>query len=180
MTPRPALFVALALALPGCQQMPEPYRPPVKRDPGMHLYAFRSSAVIAMSDPDAGVYLVSDIGRADPKVPWRWCEQKPTLRVPVRTSVNQKFVIDFTLPEVTFHDTGPVTMTFFVNDQLLDRVRYLTFGEKHFEKPVPPAWLHPGAENQVAAGIDKMWISRSDGSRYGFILTRMGLAPQSP
>ncbi len=168
------------MALPGCQQMPEPYRPPVKRDPGMHLRARRSSAVVTMSDPDADVYLVSDIARADPKVPWRWCGQKPTLRVPIGAYLNQKFVIDFTLPEVTFRDTGPVTMTFFVDDQLLDQVRYETAGAKHFEKAVPNAWLHPGADNRVSAEIDKMWVSKDDGRRYGFILTRMGLAPQSP
>ena len=86
-----------------------------------------------------------------------------------------RYIIDFVLPEVTFKVTGPVTMTFLVNDHPLDSVRYTAFGEQHFEKVVPPEWVEPMKENLVAASIDKVWVAPVDGAKLGFILTRIGL-----
>ncbi len=86
-----------------------------------------------------------------------------------------KYVIDFTLPEVTFKVTGPVTITFLVNDHVLDKVRYTAQGHQHFEKMVPPGWVELGQYAIAGAEIDKVWVSPTDGARLGFILSRIGL-----
>jgi hypothetical protein len=62
-----------------------------------------------------------------------------------------------------------------VNDHLLDRVRYMTSGNKHFEKPVPAEWTPDYAEATVAAEIDKLWFAKNDNLGLGFILTSIGL-----
>jgi hypothetical protein len=105
---------------------------------------------------------------------WRWCQQKPTVKV-VASNQNLKYMIDFTLPDVTFKDTGPVTMTFSLNDHVVDRVRYTKAAQLHFEKAVPSNWVLVDKENLLAAEIDKMWVSKQDGTRFGFVLTRIGL-----
>jgi hypothetical protein len=79
-----------------------------------------------------------------------------------------RYVIDFTLPAVTVEDSGPVTLSFYVNDHLLDRVRYTESGTTHFEEPAPPDWVQEYEEVTVAAEIDKLWISKEDGQRLGF------------
>ncbi len=154
--------------------MPEPYAPPVQRQPFENFPPQRTARVINMSDPDATVYFVQDIsGKLEGT--WRWCQQRPTIRIRSRTNENLKYLIDFTLPEATFRDTGPVTLSFYVNDHLLDRVQYRSPGQLHFEKPVPPEWVTPDQDSTIAAEIDKMWVSKEDGARLGFILVRMGL-----
>ena len=154
--------------------MPEPYAPPVQRQPFEDYRPYRVARIVQMSDGDATVHFVRDISDKL-EGSWRWTQQRPAVRVRVRTNEHVKYTIDFTLPEVTFRDTGPVTLSFFVNDHLLDRVPYQSSGPLHFEKPVPAEWVAPDQDAILAAEIDKMWVSKEDGTRLGFILTRIGL-----
>ena len=138
---------------------------------GFSMYAAR---VVDMGDPDADRRIVRDImPRTD--VNWRWTGRRPALKIKVRVDKSLRYTIDFTLPDIAFKDTGPVTIAFTVNDRLLDRVRYTEPGYQHFEKEVPPDWLPIDTDAIVGAEIDKMWIHRDDGKAYGFIITRMGL-----
>jgi hypothetical protein len=137
---------------------------------------FRSHAarVVEMEDPGADLRIVRDIlPRTD--TTWRWTGQRPALKLRVRADENLKYTIDFTLPKVTFKDTGPVSIAFTVNDHLLDRVHYTDPGFKHFEKVVPRDWLAIDAYAIVGAEIDKLWTDPNGGRKYGFIISRMGL-----
>jgi hypothetical protein len=132
-----------------------------------------------MDDPDADRRFVRDI-MPKTDVSWRWTDERPAVKMRVRAIKNLRYTIDFTLPEVTFKDTGPVTIAFTVNDRVLDRVRYAEAGHQHFEKDVPPDWVPIDTEAIVGAEIDKMWIDPDGGRKYGFILTRMGLRLMEP
>jgi len=154
--------------------MPEPYPSPVQRQPFQNYRPYRPSRIVEMADGDANTRFVQDIFD-NLQENWRWTGQRPTVRIVPRAKDNLKYVIDFALPEATFKDTGPVTLSFYVNDRLLDRVRYTAAGQFHFEKAVPSEWITPGNDTTLAAEIDKMWISKEDGARLGFILTRIGL-----
>jgi hypothetical protein len=156
--------VLLALALCACRE-PDAYAPPEQR-PSFEGYRL----------PDATMHFVRDIspGLA---ANWRWTDQRPAVRIRVRSIENLKYTIDFTVPGATFKDTGPVTVTFTVNDHVLDRVRYTSPGSRRFEKPVPPEWVAINKDAIVGAELDKVWVSKDDGGRLGLILTRIGLTP---
>jgi hypothetical protein len=154
--------------------MPEPYAPPVQRQPFEDARPHRMSRMVDMSDSDSPAHFVGGILPGTP-APWRWTNQKPTVKVTPRTNQGLRFVIDFSLPEVTFKETGPVTMSFFVNDHLLESVPYTASGEYHYEKAVPAEWVEPLKDSQLAASVDKVWVSPTDGVKLGFILTRIGL-----
>jgi hypothetical protein len=169
------LFIAsIAVLVSSCQNMPEPYAPPVQRQPFEEGRPHRISRIVNMSDGDWMAHVVQDIPPGEPG-PWKWTGQKPAIKVVSRTNQGLRYVIDFALPEATFKETGPVTMTFLVNDRVLDTVRYKASGEQHFEKAVPPEWVEPMKDTLLAASIDKVWIAPADGAKLGFILTRIGL-----
>jgi hypothetical protein len=168
-------WLSIVVIFSGCRSVPE--FPPPQQRPAFEGYKPHAARVIEMGDPGAQGHFVRDISE-EPDGSWRWALQRPAVRVKVRGDQKLKYTIDFTLPDITFKDTGPVTIGFFVNDHLLDRVRYATGGYQHFEKAVPDAWVDPNQEVIVAAEIDKMWTSKEDGTRYGFIISRMGLAEQ--
>lgn len=171
---RLAAAFGLMLLACSCREPQLEFAPPRQRPP-LENFKTPPARVVNMSDPDAPSRFVRDItGVATPT--WRWTGPRPTVRVRVRTTENVRYVIDFTIAQTTFKDTGPVTLTFIVNDHVLDRVRYATPGQKHFEKSVPPEWLEPGKDAIAGAEIDKVWVSKDDGARFGFILTRIGLA----
>lgn len=168
------LPIACAVLLSSCQNMPEPYAPPVQRQPFEDARPHHMSRMVEMGDADSPAHIVADISPGDP-APWRWTFQKPTVKVTPRTNQGLRYVIDFSLPEATFKVTGPVTMTFLVNDHPLESVRYTASGEYHYEKAVPPNWVEPLNETMLAASIDKVWVAPGDGAKLGFILTRIGL-----
>lgn len=122
-------------------------------------------------------HIVRDI-LGDATVPWRWTLQRPAIQIHIGAETSYTYLADLTIPEITFKDIGPVTVTFTVNDHPLDRVRYATPGAKHFEKSIPEAWLTPHSDAIVGAEIDKMWTSKTDGARLGIILSRLGLEPR--
>ena len=164
--------ILIFLFLCACEKVPE-YPIPEQRPPSEPVDA-PGARVLNMDDPNVTRRFMRDI---TPELhgTWRWALQRPAVRIRVRTEHQVKYIIDLALPEVTFKDTGPVTIAFTVNDHVLDRVRYITPGSHHFEKPVPQEWLQGGEPAIVGAEIDKMWVSKDDGQRFGFIIERIGL-----
>jgi hypothetical protein len=97
----------------------------------------------------------------------------------LRQAENLVYTLDFSIADSTFKDTGPVTLTFFVNDRIIGTRRYTLPGTYHFEQPVPPNWVEAGKEATLAAEIDKVWVAPQDGAKLGFILSRIGLQQDS-
>jgi hypothetical protein len=157
-----------------CQNMPEPYMPPEQRAPLEEFRPYTATRVVQMADPDAWTLFVQDIGGLEGN--WRWTGKRPTVRLRPRAKEGLHYVLDFTLPDVTFKETGPVTMSFYVDDHLLGSERYPTAGAKHVDKPVPAEWITPAQDVLISAEIDKVWVSKDDGAKLGFILTSIGLA----
>jgi hypothetical protein len=153
--------------------MPAPYAPPEQRQPFEELAPYRISRLINMADGDAENYFIRDIGGLAGN--WRWTGKHPEVRLYLRSKQKLHYVIDFTIVEATFKDTGPVTLSFLVNGHLLDKVTYTTSGAQHFDKAVPEEWVEAGKDAIVGAEIDKPWISPADGAALGFILSRIGL-----
>ena len=157
----------------GCTRLPETFAPPPQR---AALLVPRMGALgyyFSMSDPNADAYLVKDVASEGPGT-WRWVYDHPVLRFVVPDVPRLKFTMEFAIPERTMRETGPVTLTFTINGKLLDRTRYDKGGQQEYAHDVPPGMLHPNAINLVAIDPDPVWVSKADGGRLGFILSRAG------
>ena len=174
MTLRLGLLGAMCGFLCGCGNLPEPYAPPAQRP--FFEAPPEAARILNMADADAESHFVQDISAELEGNTWRWTGKRPTIRL--HPNSNQKLVysIDFAIAGSTLEQTGPVTLSFFVNDHLLDRVRYATPGPRRIEKPVPAEWLSPAADAMLAAEIDKVWTPPPPGGPpLGFILVALGL-----
>ncbi len=177
MTRRSGLgLLVLALLLAGCVSIPDTYAPPMERRPVTGYDDSSFGGVVSMSDASALAHIVKDISPELESGAWRWTLQRPELRFIVSHTKGVKFVMDLAVAKSTFDSTGPVTISFYVNGRLLDKVRYDQPGDKHFEEPVPPEWLEVDRMNTMAAEIDKLYVSPLDGAKLGFILSRAGFA----
>ena len=163
------LFAALVILLCSCGRYPESYAPPAQFQPGAGP---SPNVIVDFADPEATEHIVKDID-AHVHGSWVWTAQRPTVKLMTLSNQNVKLMVDFTLSDQTFLQTGPVELTFQVNDRNLDKVRYDAPGHKHFEKPVPSDWLTAEKEATVSVAIDKLYAG-DDGSRFGFILSRIG------
>lgn len=170
------LLFALVLALSGCRNPPESYAPPAQRQPFESFKPYAALRIVDMAAPGANSHFIQDISSKLENGAWRWTDKRPTVRVNPNSNLGLTYLIDFATPEITFKKTGPVTIAFYVNDHLLDRVRYDTAGRHQFQKPVPPDWVSAGQNTTLAAEIDKLYIAKEEGGkRYGFVLVRIGL-----
>ena len=166
-------LVVLVAAGTSCARLPESFAPPPQRaaltvpSPGALGY------FLSMDDPHAAIYLVQDFQDHGPGT-WRWAYSHPVLRFFVPDAPSLKFAMDFSLPERTFRETGPVTLTIRINGTLFDRQRFDHAGEQHYTRAVPSEFLRPNAENRVSIDPDPVWVSKADGGRLGFILSRAG------
>ncbi len=172
--PLSCLLVAIALLLAGCVSIPDTYAPPIQRNPQYGPPDSRAAHFVSMSGPNPDDHIVRDVLPGDPGSPWRWTGKRPELWFNLQFTDNLRFVMDFSVPESTFPQRGPVTISFFINGRLLDSVRCAKHGEVHFEKAVPAAWLRTDAPTFVAAEIDKVWVAPADRAQLGFVLSRAG------
>jgi hypothetical protein len=167
-------ILTVLMLLSGCPSIPDSYAPPIQRRPvtGPEPPAF--GHFVDMNDPNADAYILRDISDTTEGGGFRWVHERPELRFALSRIHHLKFVMDFAIPSVTLKQTGPVTISFYINEKLLDKLRCETPGEKHFEKPVPAEWLRTDTPTLVAAEIDKVYIAPQDGAKLGFVLTRAG------
>jgi hypothetical protein len=168
------LSILLLAFLCSCERFPQSYSPPEQRHPVEGSNPDAASMLVEMSDPDTTWHILKDIEPGAPGDQWCWTGRQPSVKILAATTQNLKLIVDFTLWPVAFQQTGPVVLSFMVNDRLLDKIRYTAPGEKHFEKLVPPDWLTTDVESIVSVSIDKLYTAPTDGIKFGFILSRIG------
>ncbi|HSR07918.1 MAG TPA: hypothetical protein VLM42_12260 [Bryobacteraceae bacterium] len=169
-----SLCGALSGFLCGCGNLPESYAPPPQRP--VFEAPISGVRVLNMADADAETHFVQDISPSLEANTWRWTGKRPAIRMFPGTTQKLNYAIDFAVPGATFTQTGPVTVSFFVNEHLLDRVHYAAPGRQRFEKPVPAEWMDANEYTVLTAEIDKVWIPAERKAKpLGFILVSLGL-----
>jgi hypothetical protein len=165
--------ICLFLALAGCVNYPETYAPPIQRLPMSGRMESPIKHFVHVNDPKAELYFVRDIRPLEDDS-YRWTGKNPTFRFVLDSTKDLKFLMDFMLHGDTMKVTGPLTFTYTVNGNLLDRVTYREPGPQLFEKPVDESWLIAGGETIVTVELDKVYVAEADGVQLGFTLTRVG------
>jgi hypothetical protein len=173
---RLAVLLCCLLCLAACDRLPESYPPPEQRQPIAGLDPGSDAMMVSMENSVADPVIVKDIYPGG-GISWRWTKQDPTVKILVLSANNVRFIVDFAIWDDGFKTTGPVEISFLVNGKLLDKVRYTTPGNKHFEKAVPADWLAVNTEATVGLSIDKLYIAPQNGAKYGVILASLGLKP---
>jgi hypothetical protein len=107
---------------------------------------------------------------------WAWTARRAEMQFMVESGA-RKFNADIYLAGKTLKETGPVTISFYVNGRLLGAMRCDGAREFVFEKAVPKGWIDPARPVAVTLETDKAWVS-PDGTEYGFLLVSAGFLPR--
>ena len=158
-----------------CQRQPETFAPPMQREPLEDFRPYRAARIVRMNDADAEAFFTKDIVTGPVDTNWRWTGKRPTITLHPRSVEGLVYTIEFAIPEVTFKATGPVNVTFLVNNRELDTMHITHDGPQSYRKQVPAGWLIAGQPAELAAEIDKTYKSDLDGATLGFLLTNLGL-----
>src|SRR3989442_2432434 len=125
------LNILLSLSLlSGCANIPDSYAPPVQRKPLAGTEPNAIGSFVDMAELTADAYIVKDVAAGAEAGSWRWTRKRPELRFFLDGIQHMRFKADFSVAEATLRDTGPVTISIFVNGHLLDTLKYAEAGEK--------------------------------------------------
>lgn len=149
-------------------QMPDQQIYSAGRDPGF------PPPFLEMGDPRADECIVRDISPHIEAASWRWTYLSPTLRFYLQERKDLRFSMEFTIVETAFQQTGPVTLSCYIDDQLLTKTHCPHAGNYHLEEGVPDSWLQSGNPVIVRAVLDKVSTAPTGGVRLGYVLLRAG------
>lgn len=168
------LVFLMTLLATGCVSIPDTYAPPQQRRPLAAEEPSPLKPYVHMNEASAPVHFLKGVGQNVEGGTWRWAQPEATLMFSLPQTKGWKFSADYTIPEITFKDTGPVTVKVTINSHELESVRVEQPGGRKIEKPVPEEWLHAKDPNLVTFTVDKTWVSPTDGVKLGFVLTAAG------
>lgn len=167
-------LLAPALASAGCLKQPDAYAPPEQRNPALIDENRPRLHYVPMSAEEAPEHFLTDILPELHDGLWRWTLQRPALEVRVPSTRGMKFRAQLTVADITMEQTGPVTITVYIDDRKFTERRVERPGEVIIEEPVSPDWLTTRRPIVIRFVIDKLWTSPLDGVKRGFILTGAG------
>jgi hypothetical protein len=166
------VLAAVAVLTVSCVPTPEYYSPP---PPHVHSGADTAvgllDAYFRVEDPDAQMFLVKDVEALEGS--FRWTHAEPEFRFFLNSTAKVKFTMEFSVHDVTFKDTGPLSIALLVNGREIDTVRYDEPGRKLYVKPVPSELLRRNEENRVLVRVLNPWRT-GDGAVLGIILHAAG------
>ena len=165
----PALLLVVIAA---CTNMPEPYRPAMRRQPMAGPDITHLKHFVPMSDPYAQDHILQDVSMHLEPAGWRWTGKRPTFRMVLPSTNKLRLLAEFWLNDEGLKTTGPLTIAFSVNGKLLDKAAYSSPGSQKFEKAVDASWLRANDDTIVTMDLDKTW--RSGDRELGVQLFRIG------
>jgi hypothetical protein len=161
-------------ALGGCQRQPELYRPPIQRRPYEIVEPKSLGHYATMNAPNALDHVVSGVLPELHDGRWRWTLQEPVLQFRVPRTNGLKFQMEYTVPQVTFKETGPVKIEIVIGACALDVIDVQKDLVGTHDKEVPPSCLTVDRPVVVRMKVDKVWTGADDRQPRGFILTSAG------
>ncbi len=156
------------------------YPPPLGTAPPCGVDPATVGAYVRMSESGAERYFARDIA-VEPKLsPDRWTFVRPMLLFRPDHNRERRFRMRFQLTGHLFPPgSGPLTVTVWVNSQLLACKSFDAPGEHDFEADVPPAFFgkFPIAAVEMAPS---RYIEAEDGVKLGLLVSEAGFVSPAP
>ena len=106
---------------------------------------------------------------------WRWTFDRPELRFIIKKTEGVHAVADFSIAGDTMKVTGPVTVSFFVNNKLIAKEKYAKAGGLSLRSRGSGRAFDRGQNRYFRHGIEDRFLSpRVMANILGLILVRAG------
>ena len=102
-----------------------------------------------------------------------WTTQHPAFAFTLEKAEDLDLFVRFSVHSDTFLHTGPVTLTVRVNDELIDRPRFDSPGEREYSHLVTAQVLQRQNPAVVRLDVDPVWTA-ADGVKLGILLFAVG------
>lgn len=131
---------------------------------------------MTVASADAYKYFVDDIIMCQPKSVSCWTLDAPQMKFWLSSTRDRFLTMSFSVAQATFQQTGPLVIDYFVNDHLIERVRYATDGDQTYRHAVPAGWLRTDDYTIVKMQVRNPYIAPADGAKLGVLLVSAGFA----
>lgn len=165
--------LAATVCFCSCVPTPESYPIPPQHAPMSAVEVISYHEFVRSADPNADLYYVKDVGGLEGGS-WRWTQAAPEFRFTLKSTISRRFRLDFGLHEITFRDTGPVTLSILINGRELDRPHFDHPGDRRYEREVPADMLTSSSETRVVVRVLNSWKASDPGVHLGILLHAAG------
>jgi hypothetical protein len=163
------------VVLGSCTPLPESYPVPEQRNGKEGQDPEPLGAFVSFADARSEDYAVKGFLPAAPDQTWRWATESPTVRFRVSHKDGLRLRVNFAMPEGSHGALLPITVRYFVNDQLLEAVQYKKAGAMEYRKAVPAELLNVDADNLVRLEVSPIYVAEADKQKLSLILSEIGL-----
>jgi hypothetical protein len=128
---------------------------------------------VRMDDARAADYIVRDVSEFA-QSGWRWTFDRPELQFFLAKTEHLELEVDYSIAGDIVKDTGPITVSFFLNNRAVGSMRCAKEGQYKFIQPVPAHLLSANEIATVGMEMKPVWVSPKDGQHLGIILIGAG------
>jgi hypothetical protein len=129
---------------------------------------------MTVSSADAYKYFVDGVIMCPPKSVNCWTLDAPQLKFWLSSNKDRFLTAQFNIAKDTLQQTGPLVIDYFINEHLLERVRYSEDGDHTYHHTVPADWLRTDDYTIVKIQIRNPYIAPADGAKLGVLLGSAG------
>jgi len=173
---RPLLLPALCLLLcAGCSSLPDSFPPPPQRPALDAQGGLPVGYFVYMEDPESDRYIVQGFASKSEGT-WRWAYEHPVLQFWGPDIAAGSVLHGFLDPGAHFPRDRPRDAHLFSDGKVFDHLLCAQSGQQSYSHEVTAGLLLKNAMNVVSIQPDKFWVSKEDGAKYGFVLTRAGFS----
>ena len=127
----------------------------------------------AFGTPGSAMHIAGGVDAAVMSGAWRWAYPHAELRFYLPSNKGWSAKVDFAIAKTILDNTGPQTLTIFVNNNEIDQLRYDHDGNFTWTKPMPDNMLNAAGMNYIRIETDKTAPFENE-KQIAFILTRAG------
>jgi hypothetical protein len=166
-----AVILAAAIVLSNCKERPEYVRLPPQYQSSFHndflpnLPLLTMGTNITEENAIEGVYGTNN--------DWPWSNDHPSFVCFLKGPGPWQFALHFATVKTTLRDTGPVTITVWINDMPFSKFVVSEATVAEYTRNVPAEMAISGAV-RVALTIQPFWTSPKDGQRLGILIRSIG------
>jgi len=135
--------------------------------------------LIKMNSLDARFAVLAGVDGAGSGEERKWTDDQPRFQFRVSTLAACDLYLRYSVPEVTFRQTGPVRVTIQVNGKIFDSFVRSAPGDGEYRHPADGIIAEPFEPLIVALRIDPPYVAKDDNAKLGFQLEQIGFVPRA-
>jgi hypothetical protein len=134
--------------------------------------------LLTMNSLDAKLGVLEGVDSAGSGEELKWTADRARFQFRLASLRDSDLYLRFSVPDVTFRQTGPVRISIDVNGKMFDSFVRAAPGDGEYRRPADDIASQPFDPLIVAIRIDPPYVAKDDNAKLGILLNEIGFVPR--